>query len=119
MRSTKGRAGLSRVDLIVKEALKARGWSDAEADQIISRIKNGTGIKSKEPWPPPPKQKIKISGWNVIFHGGYYRAHRRINGKMKTVHLGKPPLDDTTAKAKIIKFINENNLAGWKEENKS
>ncbi|MFH0996333.1 MAG: hypothetical protein V1844_12700 [Pseudomonadota bacterium] len=35
------------------------------------------------------KQGLNISGWTVAESGGYFRAFRKMGGKMKAVYLGK------------------------------
>lgn len=43
------------------------------------------------------KQKINISGWSIQKSGGFYRAFKRINGKMHGIYIGKN-LDDADRK---------------------
>ncbi|MFH0998519.1 MAG: hypothetical protein V1844_23970 [Pseudomonadota bacterium] len=44
------------------------------------------------------KQKLNIAGWNIQVSAGYYRAFKKVAGKMQAVYLGK---DLTDAEMKI------------------
>jgi predicted RNase H-like nuclease (RuvC/YqgF family) len=46
------------------------------------------------------KQKINISGWSIQKSGGFYRAFRRIKGKMQGVYIGKS-LDEAESKIRV------------------
>lgn len=35
------------------------------------------------------KQDFKVSGWSIQKSGGYYRAFKKIDGKLRGVYLGK------------------------------
>ena len=43
------------------------------------------------------KQGLNIGGWTIQQSGGYYRAFKKVNGKMFAVYIGKN-LDDAAAK---------------------
>jgi hypothetical protein len=43
------------------------------------------------------KQGLNIAGWNVQESGGYFRAFKKVAGKMKAVYLGKT-LEDAEKK---------------------
>ena len=49
----------------------------------IDRIKKF--FEDDAPVDPP----CKIGDWNIVKSGGYYRAFRRVNGKVRGIHLGK------------------------------
>lgn len=42
----------------------------------------------------------KIDGWNVVESGGYFRAFRRLNGKLQGVYIGKV-FDEEKARERI------------------
>lgn len=42
----------------------------------------------------------RIRGWSIQLSGGYYRAHRKMEGKLRSVHIGKT-LDVKKATKKI------------------
>lgn len=51
----------------------------------ISQLKK----KLLEARAPEKTSARKIGHWNIVKSGGYYRAFRRINGKLHAIHLGK------------------------------
>ncbi|MBF0102284.1 MAG: hypothetical protein HQK77_15390 [Desulfobacterales bacterium] len=52
------------------------------------------------------EEKINILGWSVQFSNGYYRAHKRINGKLKSIYLGKN-LNDVEKKIELKSNITQ------------
>ena len=47
-------------------------------------------------------KNAKVDGWNVVESGGYFRAFRRLNGKLQGVYIGKV-FDPEKAREKIRK----------------
>lgn len=50
-------------------------------NEILAEIKQALDNKFDVP--------KNILGWSIISSGGYFRAHKRINGIVKSIHLGK------------------------------
>lgn len=70
------------------------------------RLEMEAAIKAQiEPAGQPegqPAALVKnVNGWTLAFHGRYWRAHRRIGGKLRSVHVGK---DISLAAAKIVAY---------------
>lgn len=61
--------------------------------QGIDKINKGESVSDD-------KQKINIAGWSIQKSGGFYRAFRRIKGKMQGVYIGKN-LDDAESKIRM------------------
>ena len=75
--------------------------ANAELTEKLATVShdNNLAIATKEL--PAEGEKIanhKIAGWNVTPFRGYFRAFRRINGKLHSLYLGK---NLNTAEAKI------------------
>jgi hypothetical protein len=51
-------------------------------------------------------QVQRINGFTISQGGGYFRAMRRYNGKMQTIHLGKV-FDPLSAEQKIKAFLSK------------
>ena len=54
-----------------------------ELDVANAAIANVSQIEVKE------NNSIKIAGWNVTIFRGYHRGFKRINGKLRSIYLGK------------------------------
>lgn len=57
-----------------------------DAENKIRELENAIHETEKN---QPEKQKIKVGNWNIVKSGGYYRAFRRIDGKIHGVYVGK------------------------------
>jgi hypothetical protein len=62
-----------------------------ELEQVKQELKKIQGVN------PAAKQGINISGWSIQESKGYFRAFRKMGGKMYAVYLGKT-LENAEAK---------------------
>lgn len=58
-----------------------------EAQKKIKELENS--ITEHEAPKQAEKKKIKVRNWNIVKSGKYYRAYRRIKGKVRSVYVGK------------------------------
>jgi len=67
-----------------------------ELEQALQDLKNKSDQSDI-----PPGEKIKVDGWNVVKgKDGYFRANRKIKGKVVSVYLGKK-FNEEKAREKI------------------
>ncbi|MBF0398951.1 MAG: hypothetical protein HQK78_19405 [Desulfobacterales bacterium] len=48
-----------------------------------------------------------LLGWSIVNHNGIFRAHKRIDGKLKSIHLGKT-YNKELFELKICNFFKKN-----------
>ncbi len=70
--------------------------------KVVLRVLEILGIEQDLKQDPRLIPK-RLDGWGVQFKGGYYRLNKRINGKLKWLHLGRT-WDVKTARSKIEAF---------------
>ena len=74
-----------QIRFLFKRTTKEKMFLTSDNDRLKKKL-----AKLMEAMPPAePKHGKKIDGWNVVKSGGYYRAFRRIDGKLRAIYLGK------------------------------
>jgi hypothetical protein len=69
-------------------------------NEEIEAVKQGllnSNVKQSKVKQSKPKQGLCISGWSIQQSGGFYRAFKRVSGKIEGVYIGKN-LDDAIEK---------------------
>jgi len=86
---------------IAKQKLNIQEELNILLNNTVEMLNNDKQLNmiNKQDEPLVDKQKINIAGWSVQKSGGFYRAFRRIGGKMCGVYLGKT-LDGAETKIK-------------------
>jgi len=80
---------IANAELTEKLATVSHDNNLAIATKKLSAEGEGTEVS-------PKIDNQKIAGWNVTPFRGYYRAFRRINGKLHSLYLGKYLIDAET-----------------------
>ncbi len=74
---------------------------DDDDDDGLNKLNTGIGLNDSDrglnTMDEPVKSKLNISGWTVAKSGRYFRAFRKIKGRVYGVHLGLS-LDDAESK---------------------
>lgn len=78
--------------------------SDDELDNGLYESVLDTGDEGLSKIEEQVKSRLNILGWTVAKSGRYYRAFRKIKGRVRGVHLGK---DLTDAETKIVQKENQ------------
>ena len=71
-----------------------------EEQELNKKLNNDERLHEKLHENEQLHEKLKISGWTVAKSGEYYRAFRKVSGKVHAIHLGRH-LDLIDAKIKI------------------
>ncbi|MCX5880574.1 MAG: hypothetical protein NTU74_01800, partial [Deltaproteobacteria bacterium] len=79
---------LQELNTELNKELKLNNSVKQELDEVKQQLNKEHGLNM------PVKQEIvkqglNIAGWNIQESGGYFRAFRKMGGKMKAVYLGK------------------------------
>ncbi|WP_028323317.1 hypothetical protein [Desulfatirhabdium butyrativorans] len=72
-------------------------FDDVELNELNTNGQLNKSDKELNTMDEPVKQKLNISGWTVAKSGRYFRAFRKIKGRVYGVHLGLS-LDDAETK---------------------
>ncbi len=61
-------------------------------NEEIEAVKQGllnSNVKQSKVKQSKPKQGLTVLGWSVQQSGGFYRAFKRVSGKIEGVYIGK------------------------------